>query len=356
METGILTPMRAAVLNAISDMRVEEVDVPKLGPADVLLEVAYCGVCGSDFFRIIKDAAHDYPIILGHEFSGVIANVGKSLSPDLIGRKAVCAPLIPDFSDPQSIQGNFSLCKDYDFIGSRRPGGFAEFAAMPARNAILLDDSTDLLSAAFIEPLTVALHAINIMAYRPGRTAAVIGAGSIGLMILQCLQQLGARRISAFDVEDHKLGLAMDVGAQFRFNSQDQDAVIAATEQAAPAGYDFVFEASGAPAAEILALKLAAPKGCIMVVGTPHSPLTLQPAEFELIQRKELTLQGSWLNYSAPFPGWEWTYGADLITKQRIDTGVLVGRALPLSQAARLPALLSETGGLKGKIVLDCSA
>jgi threonine dehydrogenase-like Zn-dependent dehydrogenase len=121
-------------------------------------------------------------------------------------------------------------------------------------------------------------------------------------------------------------------------------------------GYDFVIEAAGAPAAEILALKLAAPKATVMFVGTPHSALTLQPAEFELINRKELTLQGSWLNYSAPFPGWEWQYGLEMLTKRQVDIEPLVGSTLPLSQADRLPALLSERGGLKRKIVLDCSS
>jgi threonine dehydrogenase-like Zn-dependent dehydrogenase len=90
-------------------------------------------------------------------------------------------------------------------------------------------------------------------------------------------------------------------------------------------------------------------------VGTPHSALTLQPAEFELIIRKELTLKGSWLNYSAPFPGWEWEYGAEKLTKQQVYIKALVGSTLPLSQADRLPALLSEAGGLNRKIVLDCS-
>jgi threonine dehydrogenase-like Zn-dependent dehydrogenase len=223
-------------------MRVEEVDAPRVGSADILLKVAYCGVCGSDIPRIIKDAAHYYPIILGHEFSGVIVDVAGGLNPDLKGRKSVCAPLMPDFSDPQCAKGNYSLCKNYDFIGSNKQGGFAEYVAMPARNAIIVDDSLDLLSASFLEPLTVALHAINIMAY------------------------------------------------------------------------------------------------------------------FELIIRKELTLKGSWLNYSAPFPGWEWEYGVAMLTKQQIDTKALMGSTLPLSQADRLPALLSETGGLKRKIVLDCSA
>ena len=243
-----------------------------------------------------------------------------------------------------------------NFIGSNKPGGFAEYVAMPARNAIIVDDSLDLLSASFLEPLTVALHAINISAYRPGRKTAVIGAGGIGLLMLQCLKQLGTRSISVFDVDDYKLELAKDMGANFCFNSRDKDIVKTAFEQAAPAGYEFVFEAAGAPAAEILALKLAAPSGCVTFVGTPHSALTLQPAEFELIIRKELTLKGSWLNYSAPFPGWEWQYGVEMLTKQQVDIAALVGSTLPLSQADRLPALLSERGGLKRKIVLDCSA
>jgi threonine dehydrogenase-like Zn-dependent dehydrogenase len=106
---------------------------------------------------------------------------------------------------------------------------------------------------------------------------------------------------------------------------------------------------------ELLALKLAAPKGCVMYVGTPHSALTLQPAEFELINRKELTLKGSWMNYSAPFPGWEWEYGLEMITKQQVDIEALMGCTLPLSQAKRLPSLLSGIGGSKRKIVLDCS-
>ncbi|MGD8292381.1 MAG: alcohol dehydrogenase catalytic domain-containing protein [Desulfobacterales bacterium] len=348
--------MRAAVLYSISDLRVEEINTSQVGPADILLRVSYCGVCGSDVPRIIKNAAHYYPIILGHEFSGVIADVADGLNSELIGRKSVCAPLMPNFSDPQCARGNYSLSKGYDFIGSNKQGGFAEYVAMPARNAIILDDSLDLLTASFLEPLTVALHAIDIVNYRPGRKAAVIGVGGIGLLLLQCLMRLGALSISAFDIDDNKLVSAKDLGVDFCFNSRDQDIAKKTLESAAPSGYDFVFETAGAPAAEILALKLAAPRGYVVFVGTPHSALTLQPAEFELINRKELTLKGAWLNYSAPFPGWEWDYGIELLAKQQINIEGLIGSMLPLSQADRLPSLLSAMGDSKRKIVLDCSA
>ena len=139
--------MRVAVLHSISDVRLEEIDKPRLGSAEILLKVANCGVCGSDVPRIIKDGAHYYPIILGHEFSGVIEEVGDGLSLDLKGRKAVCAPLMPDFSDPQCAKGNYSLGRNYKFIGSSEPGGFAEYVAMPVRNAVIVDDSLDLLPA-----------------------------------------------------------------------------------------------------------------------------------------------------------------------------------------------------------------
>jgi threonine dehydrogenase-like Zn-dependent dehydrogenase len=93
-----------------------------------------------------------------------------------------------------------------------------------------------------------------------------------------------------------------------------------------------------------------------MFVGTPHVPLVLEPAQFELINRKELVIQGSWMNYSAPFPGWEWTFGAEALATGRIQTDALIDRILPLSQAQRIPALLGMPGQLKGKLVLDCAA
>ena len=115
--------MKAAVLHSISDMRVENIDTPQAELDHILLKVAYCGVCGSDVPRILKDAAHYYPIILGHEFSGVIVDVGDGVNTDLKGKKSVCAPLIPNFADPESARGNYALSKGYDLKSPahRRP-------------------------------------------------------------------------------------------------------------------------------------------------------------------------------------------------------------------------------------------
>lgn len=348
--------MKAAVLHGVSDLRLEEVQTPQPGPGEVLLKVAFCGVCGSDFPRIVKDGAHYYPIILGHEFSGVIEAVGAGVPKDLVGRKASCAPLVPNFNDPECAKGNYCLGQGYDFIGSRRQGGFAEYVTIPQGNAVLLDDSMDLLAASFLEPLTVGLHAVNITHLLPGRTVALTGAGNIGLLLLQSLKQLGGGIVAAFDVDEHQLELAAGYGADACFDTRDDQKMSDGVAQIASRGFDIVFETSGVPLAEVLALKLAGPKGRVVFVGTPHTPLTLQPEEFELINRKELLLQGAWMNYSAPFPGWEWEYGVSLLAQNQVTVGDLIGRIIPLSQVAEIPNLLDGPQRITGKLVLDCGA
>ncbi len=302
------------------------------------------------------DAAPRYPIVLGHELSGTVEAVGAGVPPDLLGRRASCAPLLPNLADPQCAQGHYSLGKGYGFIGSRQPGGFAEYLTMPRQNAVLLDDGIDLTAAAFLEPITVGLHAVQIMDFRPGRPVAVIGVGAIGLLLLQSLRALGAGTISAFDVDPGRLAQARALGADHAHDSRREDVVEAAAAALGRGGFDHVFETAGAPAAEILALRLAAPRGRVMYVGTPHVPLTLQPHELELLHRKELVVQGSWMNYSAPFPGWEWEMGVRLLRSGRVRTEGLVERVLPLSAAGELPELLRRREERTGKLVLDCAA
>ncbi|PIP00120.1 galactitol-1-phosphate 5-dehydrogenase [Pleomorphomonas carboxyditropha] len=341
--------MKAAVLHGNADLRVEDIADPEVGEGELLVRVAYSGVCGSDVPRLIHDGAHFYPIILGHEFSGTVEAVGEGVEESLIGTKVACAPLVPIFEHPQSQRGNFALGKGYSFIGSRRSGGFAEYVTMPRINAVPLDDSIDLLAGAFMEPVTVGLHAINIMDFRPGRSTAIVGLGTIGLLLMQSAKLLGAGPISAFDIDPSKLELAKNYGADTVVDSRDVEAVDAAI---ADGGYEIVFETAGVPDAEILALKIAAGKGRVMYVGTPHVPLTLQPAEFEEINRKELTVQGSWMNYSAPFPGWEWAFAAEALGNNRIRLEGLIDRVLPLNEAGTIPELLLSKA-VRGKIMLD---
>jgi threonine dehydrogenase-like Zn-dependent dehydrogenase len=337
--------MKAAVIHAPGDLRVEDIPTPEPVAGELRVRVLRCGVCGSDIPRIVKNGAHFFPIIVGHEFSGVVDRVGEGVDASLLDRKVSCVPLVPNFDHPQSALGNFSLGKGYDFIGSRRQGGLAEYVCMPQGNAFPMPDDVDPLEAAFMEPLTVGLHAVNIMDIKPGRRIAIVGAGGIGLLLMQNLRHLGAGSITVFDVDAPRLETALKLGATRVFDSRAADV---------ETDFDYVFETAGAPSAEIMALKLAGPKAHVMFVGTPHVPLTLQPAEFELINRKELVIQGSWMNYSAPFPGWEWDYAAAALKRGDIDVRLLIDRVVPLTGAAEIVTLLNTPGALKGKIVVDC--
>jgi threonine dehydrogenase-like Zn-dependent dehydrogenase len=346
--------MKAAVLYGDNDIRYEDWDTPVAGPGEVLVKVKESGLCGSDIPRTVHGGAHFYPIVLGHEFSGEIVGLGEGVSQRAIGDRITCVPLIPDMKDPQSQKGNYSLSKGYKFIGSRIQGGWAEYVAMPWENAVVLPDSVSYTEGAFFEPITVALHALNIMNFEGGKDVAITGMGTIGLLTLQCVRAMGARKITVFDIDNSRLELAKELGADLCLNTLAEgykDEAMAFTDGN---GYEVCLETGGVPITEILCLELAAPKGTVMYVGTPHKPVTMQPGEFEWINRKELIVTGSWMNYSAPFPGWEWEMANYLFSKDMVKTEKLIDRKIPLSQAASAIADLLVPGAVKGKILFDC--
>jgi L-iditol 2-dehydrogenase len=346
--------MKAAVLYGDNDIRHEEWEKPSAGPGEVLVKVKESGLCGSDIPRTIHSGAHFYPIVLGHEFSGEIIELGEGVTTRNVGDRIACVPLIPDRNDPQSQKGNYSLSKGYKFIGSRIQGGWAEYVAMPWENAVILPESVSYTEGAFFEPITVALHALNIMNFEGGRDVAITGMGTIGLLTLQCVRAMGARKVTVFDIDNERLEVAKEYGADLCLNTLDADFKEKAMAFTNGDGYEVCLETGGVPITEILCMELAAPKGTVMFIGTPHKPVTLQPNEFEYINRKELIVTGSWMNYSAPFPGWEWEMAVYLFSKNLVKTDKLIDRKIPLSRASEAIADLMKPDAVKGKILFDC--
>ena len=347
--------MKAAVLYGDGDIRYEDFPKPEPQKGEVLVKIAYSGVCGSDIPRLIHGGAHFYPIVLGHEFSGVVEGVGEGVNESRIGEKISCAPLIPDMSDSQSALGNYSLSRKYSFIGSREPGGFAQYVCMPEANAFPLPEGVSLQEGAFFEPLTVSLHAFNLLKYRGGAVTAITGMGTIGLLALQAAKALGAGKTAVFDIDEERLAAAREMGADLALNTLEEGFKEKALAFTGGEGYEVCMETGGVPVTEKLCLELAARKGTVMFVGTPHVPLTLEPKEFEWINRKELHVTGSWMNYSAPFPGWEWTQAVELFKAGKIRTDVLIDRKVPLAEAKTAVDDLQVRGKVKGKILFVCN-
>lgn len=345
--------MKAAVLYGQRDIRYEEVETPAIREDEVLVRVKVTGICGSDVPRVLGNAAHFYPIVLGHEFSGEVVGVGSGVKSVKVGDRVSGAPLLPCHGCVDCSRGHYSQCKNYSFIGSRSFGSWAEYVKLPAINAVKLPEGVDFVQGAFLEPATVALHGLFVMDFRGGCDVAIVGMGTIGLLTLQCARALGAKRIFAFDVDSKKLDIAREYGADICINTGDENFRKKIGDFTAGRGFEMVVEAAGVEFTEKLCLEIAANKGTVMFIGTPSKPITLQPREFEYINRKELTVRGSWMSYSAPFPGREWELAAYYFEKGYIKVEKLIDRIIPLKDIADAFADLEIPGKVKGKILLE---
>lgn len=349
--------MKAAVLHANEDLRYEEYPTPKPGPGEVLVRVRMTGICGSDVPRVLHNGAHGYPIVLGHEFSGDVVEVGREVTKIQVGDKVSGAPLLPCMKCGDCQKGNFSLCKHYSFIGSRQQGSFAEYVVLPEINAIPFDPALSYEQGALFEPVTVALHGVFCNQFAGGGTVAVLGGGTIGLFTAQFARIFGAKTVVVFDLEEERLNLARTLGADETVNTRAADFMERAMALTGGKGFDYVFETAGAVPTMRMAFELAANKAHVCFIGTPHADLSFTPRMWENMNRKEFLLTGSWMSYSAPFPGREWPLVAHYFATGQLKYAPgLIFKTFPLSQAWEAFKLYKTPGAVQGKILLNCAA
>ena len=345
--------MKAAVLHGNEDLRYEEYPTPEVLPGTVRVRVRAAGICGSDIPRVLHNGAHFYPIILGHEFSGVIDAVGEGVTELAVGDTVTGAPLVPCMACSDCQEGNYALCRQYSFIGSRRAGAFADYVVIPARSAVKYDPSVPFWQAAMFEPATVALHGLLKSGYQGGECVAILGGGTIGMFTMQWAKILGARKTVVFDILPERLDLAMRSGADAVVNTREEDVAARVAELTEGKGFGRVFETAGNPATLKMSLAVAANSAAVCLIGTPSKNIEFTPREWEQINRKELHISGSWMSYSAPFPGKEWELTAHYFSTGQLkcDEG-LIDRKFPMSRAAEAFALYKTPGAVKGKIML----
>ncbi|WP_062229182.1 galactitol-1-phosphate 5-dehydrogenase [Aureimonas frigidaquae] len=303
--------MRAIVLHAPKDIRLEERDKPVAGPGEVLVRVASVGVCGSDLPRMLVKGAWKMPLITGHEFSGHVAELGTGVSGWSVGELVAIAPLIPCHECDQCKTGNFSRCKDYDYFGSRRDGAYAEYVAVPVGNLLKCPQHVDPRAIAMVDPASIALHALwKAGGMTVGQTGGVVGCGPIGLYAIQWMRLMGASKVIAVDVSEEKLELARQAGATNLVLSRD----LADNPERA----DVVIEAVGLDSTINAAVMLGAPGAHVTFIGIPVPDVKLDNKTFQYFLRQEISLHGSWNSFGAPFPGPQWT-----TTIEKFGTGEL---------------------------------
>ncbi|WP_027628850.1 galactitol-1-phosphate 5-dehydrogenase [Ruminiclostridium cellobioparum] len=345
--------MKAGVLHAREDLRYEEIPTPVPEKGEVLVRVKATGICGSDIPRVLGDGAHFFPIVLGHEFSGEVAGIGEGVTSVEVGDRVAGVPLVPCMKCEDCQKGNYSLCKHYSFIGSRESGSFAEYVKMPERNVVKFDDSVSFEQGAFFEPATVALHGLLCADYHGGEDVAILGGGTVGMFTAQWARIFGAKRVFVFDIDNDRLALAKKLGADVTVNTLDKDFKEQVDKLTNKKGFGFVYETAGVDITMKLAFELAGNKSGVCFIGTPTKDLVFTPRLFENMNRKEFKLTGSWMSYSAPFPGREWD-----LTAHYFSTGALkfdesfIFKKVPLSKIKDGFDMFKVPGTVKGKVLI----
>ncbi|HUH08222.1 MAG TPA: alcohol dehydrogenase catalytic domain-containing protein [Egibacteraceae bacterium] len=328
--------MRAARLHAARDIRVADEPDPVAGPGLDLVRVTAVGVCGSDLHWFdeagIGDATVDRPLILGHEFAGVIEGGPRH------GQRVAIDPAMPCERCETCRGGHRNLCPDVVFAGhGRQDGGLRELLAWPAALLHPLPDSFSDSDGALLEPLGVAIHAEGLGHLKLGASVAVIGCGPIGLLILQAALCAGAERVVAADPLAHRREAAGRLGADEVINPDVEGR--AALAELSGGGVDVAFEAAGTDGAVALAMVAAKPGARVVLAGIPAEDRTSFPAS--LARRKGLTIA------VARRMGDVYPRAIGMVAQRRIDLASLVTHRFPLTEVAQAFEVAGAREGLK---------
>lgn len=282
--------MKAAIYVGGDKIEVKQVANPAARPGEVVVKVYYAGICGSDLYMCSgKNPRVFPPVIPGHEFAGEVVSLGSGVQGFIPGDQVAVFPLISCGKCYACRQGWYHVCEQLKLIGVQADGGFAELVAVPEENLIRIPGGLSMKAAALVEPMAVAAHCVAQADLKVGDVVAVCGAGPIGLMVAAIAKAGGASKVVITDFNDHRLGLAEEMGC-IPVNLSKESVEQTLKDVSSTGGADVVFECVGYPSASRQVAALARIKGQVVVVGLYKSM-----AEIDLLQVmfKELTIRGS---------------------------------------------------------------
>ena len=323
--------MRSAVFYGKHDLRIEEHELPKLGPKDVMIQVKACGVCGTDvhIYEGDKGAAEvTPPTILGHEFSGVITETGAEAVNYKVGDRVCVDPNCYCGACGPCRNGAVHFCRNMVGYGTTVNGGFAQFCAVNERQVYKLGEHTTFEQGAMAEPVACCLHGIDMCGIQPGAQVVIIGGGMIGLLMLQLARLAGAARIALLEPVENKRQVAAGLGADVLIDPVHENA----REVLKAAGMDWinvVIECVGRPSTIEQAIELAGNKAVVMMFGLTKPDETIAVKPFQIFQ-KELVLKASYIN---PYTQ---KRALDLIDAGRLDVSSMVCEVCSLERLGKV--------------------
>jgi (R,R)-butanediol dehydrogenase/meso-butanediol dehydrogenase/diacetyl reductase len=345
--------MRAGVLYRPHDLRIEALPDPACGDDDVVIEVGYNGLCGTDATEFSKGpmmvplmtphpaTGHVGPTILGHEFVGAVVEAGKNVR-SLLGKRVACGAGVWCGSCRRCLAGRTNLCGEYYTLGLSTHGGLAEFVRAPARTCLEIPDGCADLDAALAQPLAVGIHAVRRACVRPGDTVVLLGAGAIGSFIL-CALNGHDGPIIAIDVDAARLEVAVGLGATYA-RLIDPDVTAAQLRDLLPGGADVVLETSGAFGGAERACALTVQGGTVLLVGLNKTPQPLNLADLVL---REINIYST----VAHVCDQDMPRALALLAERRLSARLL-DRVVPLDEVVAAGLEPLTAGVAKGKILV----
>lgn len=281
--------------------------IPKAVTSDsVLIRIAACGICGSDIKRGFGNGAYHYPLIMGHEFSGIVEE--NSVDGHFkVGDRVTVFPLIPTNMNESAYQtGDYAQLKEYNYFGSRCDGAFAEYLRVPVANLFKVPDHVNLIHASMTEPAAVALHGVRKMSITAGNYGVVIGAGPIGNMVAQWMRIHGCKEVAVVDIDPEKLRIAEKMGFT-PINGLLENPVDKVMELTSGEGAQNVVEACGLPETFLQALKFACRAGQVVFMGNIQGEFVIGEKDFSSVLRRELVIYGTWNSKIIPSGENDWS-------------------------------------------------
>ncbi|KAL8731168.1 MAG: hypothetical protein Q9166_003575 [cf. Caloplaca sp. 2 TL-2023] len=290
--------MKAVRFHGQKDIRLEDVEVPKCGKGQVKVKPAYVGICGTDLNEfmggpnIIPTTPHAItkettPITLGHEFSGVIEEVGEDVTEIRVGERVSVQPIIYDGTCGACRDGLINCCDNNGFVGlSGWGGGLSEHVVVPRAAVYQIPESVSMEAGALVEPVAVAWHSIKISPLDKGDAVLVLGAGPIGLAVIQCLKAKGAEKIIASEVSPRRREFAKQFGAHYVLDPTTDDVVARVREICGGVGADVAFDAAGVQVGLDQALKAIRAQGTLVNIAVWEKRAQLQMNDLIFRERK----------------------------------------------------------------------
>jgi L-iditol 2-dehydrogenase len=342
--------MKALVLKEYMQLVYEDVPEPNYSTDEVLIEVKACGICGSDVHGMDGSTGRRIPpVIMGHEASGVIREVGTDVKNWKEGDRVTFDSTVYSLDDWYTQKGDYNLSDNRQVLGVscdefKRNGAFSKYVVVPQHILHKIPDSVSFDQAAMTEPVAVALHAVNLTQVSQGDVALVVGVGMIGLFVVQILNLKGCSKIIAVDLSKNQLDMAIQFGADIALNANNDDMIMEIQHQTNNRGADIAFEVVGTTPTVKSAIEGVRKGGSVTLIGNLSGEVELP---LQSVVTRQIRLQGS-----CAIAG-EYPEVLKLISERKINVDDMLSATVPLSEGAEwFDRLYKKEPGLM-KVVLN---